>query len=101
MRQNTKNDRNQGSNATKNFFWSPTPQVPKSPTQMGSLSAKTRAKNSHAWAPLTGHFDGFISLDSLDMFQYVFRPDEMNYFRAFSNSAVKILKSSFITFCIY
>jgi hypothetical protein len=29
--------------------------VPKSPTQMGSLSVKkTRAKNSHAWAPLTG-----------------------------------------------
>jgi hypothetical protein len=26
--------------------------VPKSPTMMGSCSAKTRAKNSHAWAPL-------------------------------------------------
>jgi hypothetical protein len=43
MRQKTKNDRNQGSNAKKNFFGF----VPKI-----RLVQKTRAKNSHAWAPL-------------------------------------------------
>ncbi len=40
MRQKTKNDRNQGSN-TKNIFFC---LVPKSPTQMGSLSAKNASK---------------------------------------------------------
>jgi hypothetical protein len=49
MRQKTKNDRNQGSNAKKNFFWvllpSPLPRWVR-------LVQKTRAKNSHAWAPL-------------------------------------------------
>ncbi len=48
MRQKTKNDRNQGSNAKKTFFC----LVPKYPTQMGSLSAKNASKNSHAWAPV-------------------------------------------------
>ncbi len=50
MRQKTKNDQNQGSNAKKILFF--VVFVPKSPTQMGLLSAKMRAKNSHAWAPL-------------------------------------------------
>jgi len=49
MRQKTKNDRNQGSNAKKNFFLvlfpSPLPRWVR-------LVQKTRAKNSHAWAPL-------------------------------------------------
>jgi hypothetical protein len=40
MRQKTKNDRNQGPNAKKKFFG----LVPKSPTQMGSLSAKNATK---------------------------------------------------------
>jgi hypothetical protein len=40
MRQKTKNDRNQGSNAKKFFFFF----VPKSPTQMGLLSAKNASK---------------------------------------------------------
>jgi hypothetical protein len=41
MRQKTKNDLNQGSNAKK-FFWGVF--VPKYPTQMGSLSAKNASK---------------------------------------------------------
>jgi hypothetical protein len=49
MRQKTKNNRNQGSNAKKNFFWvlfpSPLPRWVR-------LVQKIRAKNSHAWAPL-------------------------------------------------
>jgi hypothetical protein len=49
MRQKTKNDRNQGSNAKKIFFLvlfpSPLPRWVR-------LVQKTRAKNSHAWAPL-------------------------------------------------
>jgi hypothetical protein len=48
MRQKTKNDRNQGSNAKKKFFVlfpSPLPRWVR-------LVQKTRAKNSHAWAPL-------------------------------------------------
>jgi hypothetical protein len=40
MRQKNKNDQNQGSNATKNFFGF----VPKSHTQMGSLCAKNASK---------------------------------------------------------
>jgi hypothetical protein len=40
MRQKTKNDRDQGSNAKKIFFC----LVPKSPTQIGSLSAKNASK---------------------------------------------------------
>jgi hypothetical protein len=40
MQQKTKNDRNQGSNAKKKYFC----LVPKSPTQMGSLSAKNASK---------------------------------------------------------
>jgi hypothetical protein len=50
MRQKTINLRNQGSFDKKNSIFSPDP---KSHTQVGSLSAKKRAKNSHAWAPLT------------------------------------------------
>jgi hypothetical protein len=49
MRQKTKNNPNQGSNAKKNFFLvlfpSPLPRWVR-------LVQKTRAKNSHAWAPL-------------------------------------------------
>jgi hypothetical protein len=49
LRQKTKNDRNQGSNAKKNFFLvffpSPLPRWVR-------LVQKTRAKNFHAWAPL-------------------------------------------------
>jgi hypothetical protein len=49
MRQKTQNDGNQGSNAKKNFFLvlflSPLPRWVR-------LVKKTRAKNSHAWAPL-------------------------------------------------
>jgi hypothetical protein len=49
MRQKTKNDRNQGSNAKKTFFLvlcsSPLPRWVR-------LVQKTRAKHSHAWAPL-------------------------------------------------
>jgi hypothetical protein len=49
MRQKTKNDRNQGSNAKQIFllvlFPSPLPRWVR-------LVQKTRAKNSHAWAPL-------------------------------------------------
>ncbi len=41
MRQKTKNDWNQGSNDKKKFFLG---SVPKSPTQMGSLSAKNASK---------------------------------------------------------
>jgi hypothetical protein len=41
MRQKTKNNRNQGSNAKKKIFFG---FVPKSPTQMGSLSAKNASK---------------------------------------------------------
>jgi hypothetical protein len=41
MWQKTKNNRNQGSNAKKIFFFG---FVPKSPTQMGSLSAKNASK---------------------------------------------------------
>jgi hypothetical protein len=50
MRQKPKNDRNQGSNAKKFFFWvlfpSPLPRWVR-------LVQKTQAKNSHAWAPLS------------------------------------------------
>ncbi len=49
MRQKTKNNRNQGSNAKKIFFLvlfpSPLPRWVR-------LVQKTRAKNYHAWAPL-------------------------------------------------
>jgi hypothetical protein len=49
MRQKTKNYRNQGSNAKKNFvfvlFPSPLPRWVR-------LVQKTPPKNSHAWAPL-------------------------------------------------
>ncbi len=41
MRQKTKNNRNQGSNPKKIFFFG---FVPKSPTRMGSLSAKNASK---------------------------------------------------------
>jgi hypothetical protein len=54
MRQKTKNNQNQGSNAKKNFFLvlfpSPLPRWVR-------LMQKTRAKNSHAWAPLIVYFD--------------------------------------------
>ena len=50
MRQKTKNDRNQGSNAKKNFFLvlfpSPLPRWVR-------LVQKTRSKNSYAWALLS------------------------------------------------
>jgi hypothetical protein len=49
MRQKTKNNQNHGSNAKKIFFLvlflSPLPRWVR-------LVQKTRAKNSHAWAPL-------------------------------------------------
>ncbi len=49
MRQKTKNDRNQGSNAKQIFFLVlfPSPLL-----RWVRLVQKTRAKNSHAWAPL-------------------------------------------------
>jgi hypothetical protein len=49
MRQKTKNDRNQGSNAKKIFFWV---SFPSPLPRWIHLVQKTRAKNSHAWAPL-------------------------------------------------
>ncbi len=64
MRQKTKNNRNQGSNAKKKFFWvlfpSPLPRWVR-------LVQKTQAKNSHAGAPLTHVFNkkGLISQDSV------------------------------------
>jgi hypothetical protein len=49
MRQKTKNDQNQGSNAKKIFFWVLFPSVL---PRWVRFVQKTRAKNSHAWAPL-------------------------------------------------
>jgi hypothetical protein len=50
MSQKTKNVLNQGSNDLKNGFFG---SVPKSHTQMVCLVQKMRAKNAHAWSPLT------------------------------------------------
>jgi uncharacterized phage-associated protein len=51
MQQKTKNNENQGSVDKKLNF-----PVPKSHTQMGSLSVKNVRKKSHAWAPLNKAF---------------------------------------------
>ncbi len=49
MRQKTKNHRNQGSNEKKNYFLD---QSPSRLPRWVHVVRKTRAKNSHAWAPL-------------------------------------------------
>jgi hypothetical protein len=74
MRQKTKIDQNQGSNVKKIFYGF----VPKSPSQMGSLSAKTQAKYSHAWAPLNS--------SSLPFFQFFCLAGHEFELRQFSNT---------------
>jgi hypothetical protein len=49
MRQKTKNNQNQGSNAKKNFLFV---LFPSPLARWVRLVKKTRSKNSHAWAPL-------------------------------------------------
>jgi hypothetical protein len=62
MRQKTKNHQNQGPVDKKSILFHSLSQI----TQMGSLSAKTRAKNSHAWAPLKIIFF-FTNSESVDV----------------------------------
>ncbi len=65
MRQKTKNHQNQGS-IEKNSIFSP---VSQSHTLWGHLVQKTRAKNSHAWAPLrkTDREGGGLPTNSANM----------------------------------
>ncbi len=66
MRQKTKNDRNQGSNAKKILFFV---LIPSPLPRWVRLVQKTRAKNSHPWAPLMSfNIKGTGSTDRFKIF---------------------------------
>ncbi len=86
MRLKTKNDQNQGSNAEKNFFC----LVPKSTTQMSSLSAKNASKKCSR----LGTFKQLLTLP------YPSSPPPTSYFQPFQ-LANFIYLFFFSLFCIH